>query len=115
MLYPEIVNLPYLMLGYDWDYSFIYKESGTAVDVSEYSASFKVMDAYDSSLLDTWTSAASDITLGEDGSVAIAIASDDQSNLSVGKKKYIVELTDGDSVVSVVRTGDFPIVDINGS
>jgi len=47
--------------------------------------------------------------------VAIVIASDDQSNLSVGKKKYIIELTDPDGDISLIMTGDWPVVDINGA
>ena len=84
------------------------------MDFTDYSMSLKVMDSYDSAVLDTWTSAAGDITLGDDGTVAIVIASDDQGNLSVGKKKYIIELTDPDSEVSLIMTGDWPIIDING-
>ena len=114
MIYPARYNLPHLILGYDWDFSFTYEVSGVAVDFTDYSMSLKVMDSYDSAVLDTWTSAAGDITLGDDGTVAMAVASTDQSNLSVGKKKYIVELTDPDSEVSLIMTGDWPIIDING-
>jgi hypothetical protein len=98
MIYPARYNLPPLILGYDWDFSFTYEVSGAGLDFTDYS-----------------TSAASDITLGDDGTVAIAIASTDQGNLSVGKKKYIIELTDPDSDVSLIMTGDFPVVDINGA
>ncbi|MDD3092353.1 MAG: hypothetical protein PHG80_12065 [Methanoregulaceae archaeon] len=115
MIYPARYNLPHLILGYDWDFSFTYEVSGVAVDFTGYSMSLKVMDSYDSAVLDTWSSGDGDITLGDDGSVAIVIASDDQSNLSIGTKKYIVELTDPDSDVSLIMTGDWPIVDINGA
>ena len=85
------------------------------MDFTGYSMSLKVMDSYDSAVLDTWSSGDGDITLGDDGTVAFAIASTDQSNLSIGTKKYIVELTDPDSDVSLIMTGDFPVVDINGA
>ena len=115
MIYPARYNLPHLILGYDWDFSFTYEVSGVAVDFTGYSMSLKVMDSYDSAVLDTWSSGDGDITLGDDGSVAIVIASDDQSNLSVGKKKYIIELTDPDGDISLIMTGDWPVVDINGA
>jgi hypothetical protein len=115
MIYPARYTLPPLILGYDWDFSFTYEVSGAGLDFTDYSMSLKVMVSYDSAVLDTWTSAASDITLGDDGTVAIVIASDDQSNLSVGKKKYIIELTDPDGDISLIMTGDWPVVDINGA
>ena len=115
MIYPARYNLPHLILGYDWDFSFTYEVSGVAVDFTDYSMSLKVMDSYDSAVLDTWSSGDGDITLGYDGTVAIVIASDDQSNLSVGKKKYIIELTDPDGDISLIMTGDWPLVDINGA
>ena len=115
MIYPARYNLPHLILGYDWDFSFTYEVSGAGLDFTGYSMSLKVMDSYDSAVLDTWSSGDGDITLGDDGTVAFAIASTDQSNLSIGTKKYIVELTDPDSYVSLIMTGDFPVVDINGA
>ena len=115
MIYPARYNLPHLILGYDWDFSFTYEVSGVAVDFTGYSMSLKVMDSYDSAVLDTWSSGDGDITLGTDGSVSIVIKSSDQGNLSVGKKKYIIELTDPDGDISLIMTGDFPVVDINGA
>jgi hypothetical protein len=115
MLYPARYTLPPLILGYDWDFSFTYEVSGAGLDFTDYSMSLKVMDSYDSAVLDTWSSGDGDITLGDDGTVAIVIASDDQSNLSVGKKKYIIELTDPDGDISLIMTGDWPVVDINGA
>jgi hypothetical protein len=115
MIYPARYTLPPLILGYDWDFSFTYEVSGAGLDFTGYSMSLKVMDSYDSAVLDTWTSGDDDITLGDDGTVSIVIASTDQGNLSVGKKKYIIELTDPDSDVSLIMTGDFPVVDINGA
>ena len=115
MIYPARYTLPPLILGYDWDFSFTYEVSGAGLDFTDYSMSLKVMDSYDSAVLDTWSSGDGDITLGDDGTVAFAIAGTDQSNLSIGTKKYIVELTDPDSDVSLIMTGDFPVVDINGA
>ena len=115
MLYPARYTLPPLILGYDWDFSFTYEVSGAGLDFTGYSMSLKVMDSYDSAVLDTWTSGDDDITLGDDGTVSIVIASTDQSNLSIGTKKYIVELTDPDSVVYPIMTGNFPVIDVNGA
>lgn len=114
MIYPAHYDLPPLILDYNWDFSFIYEVSGVGMDFTGYSMAFKVMDSYDSVIIDTWTSGEGDITLGTDGSVSIVIKSSDQGSLLIGTKKYIVELTNPSNAVYPIMTGNWCIIDING-
>jgi len=121
MLYPKRYDLNPLILGYDWSFEFIYEVGGSPLDFTGYSMEMRVFDDYLSPYLGTWTSQGGEITLGQDGHVKILIKANNQHELTIGMKKYVIILTypqDPESQEEPeaypILTGNLPVIDIDG-
>jgi len=96
--------------GADWDRTFTITQSGTALNLTGYSAAMQVREAADSTAYLLSLTSGSGITLGGTaGSVAVAITSAQSSALSSGSYAYDLELISGSQVTRLLQ-GAFTVV-----
>ena len=97
--------------GADWDRTFTITQSGTALNLSGYSAAMQVREAADSTAYLLSLTSGTGITLGGTaGTVAVTITSTQSSAISAGSYAYDLELIAGAGSVTRLLQGAFTVV-----
>jgi hypothetical protein len=95
--------------GADWDRTFTITQSGTALNLTGYSASMQVREAADSTAYLLSLTSDSGITLGGTaGTVGVAITSAQSSAISAGSYAYDLELNSGSQITRLLQ-GSFTV------
>ena len=96
--------------GADWDRTFTITQSGTALNLTGYSAAMQVREAADSTAYLVYLTNGSGITLGGTaGTVAVAISAAQSSAIPAGSYAYDLELIAGAGSVTRLLQGAFNV------
>jgi hypothetical protein len=103
MINPGTYNFT-LYQGADWDRTFTITQSGTALNLTGYTASMQIREAADSTAYLLSLTSGSGITLGGTaGTVAVAITSAQSSAITAGSFAYDLELLSGSQVTRLLQ------------
>jgi len=103
MINPGTYNFN-LYQGADWDRTFTITQSGTALNLTGYTASMQIREAADSTAYLLSLASGSGITLGGTaGTVAVAITSAQSSAIAAGSYAYDLELLSGSQVTRLLQ------------
>ena len=103
MINPGTYNFN-LYQGADWDRTFTITQSGTALNLTGYTASMQIREAADSTAYLLSLTSGSGITLGGTaGTVAVAITSAQSSAIAAGSYAYDLELLSGSQVTRLLQ------------
>jgi len=103
MINPGTYNFN-LYQGADWDRTFTITQSGTALNLTGYTARMQVREAADSTAYLLNLTSGTGITLGGTaGSVAVAITSAQSSAIDAGSYAYDLELLSGSQVTRLLQ------------
>jgi len=103
MINPGTYNFT-LYQGADWDRTFTITQSGTALNLTGYTARMQVREAADSTAYLLNLTSGTGITLGGTaGSVAVAITSAQSSAIDAGSYAYDLELLSGSQVTRLLQ------------
>lgn len=103
MINPGTYNFT-LYQGADWDRTFTITQSGTALNLTGYTASMQIREAADSTAYLLSLTSGSGITLGGTaGTVAVAITSAQSSAITAGSFAYDLELISGSQVTRLLQ------------
>jgi hypothetical protein len=96
--------------GADWDRTFTITQSGTALNLTGYTASMQVREAADSTAYLLSLTSGTGITLGGTaGTVAVAITAAQSSAIPAGSYAYDLELIAGAGSVTRLLQGAFNV------
>jgi hypothetical protein len=109
MITPGVYNLT-VYAGADFDQTFTITQGGTALNLTNYSASMQVREAADATAILLSLTSGTGITLGGTaGTVAVVITSAQSSALSAGSYAYDLELVSGGNIVTRLLQGGFSV------